>query len=60
MKWKKKRAKVVSKYRIVCPYCAQIKDASPWAVAHWNVDIEFICRDCGKKSIIKAHTLRRY
>ena len=48
-----KKAKVVEKYRIMCPHCLKLKDASAWAMAHYNIEILFTCSDCGMVFVIE-------
>ena len=55
-----KKAKVVEKYKVKCPYCLNITDASPWAIAHYNIKISFHCYNCNKKSFIPAFKLGTY
>lgn len=55
-----KKAKVVEKYKVMCPYCLRVKDASSYAITNRSVEQTFTCPECEKKSIIKAGKLEGY
>lgn len=44
---------------VVCPYCNDVQEPSPWLAAHWNESLIGTCGKCGKKFGLRSGATRK-